>query len=277
MLPSGLEPREQSADRFSLTDKGSSLAKTGTSRLPHSAEKRQVSFSKAVWIRHQRIKCRVGKRGTEGGGVEGDEKKVHLYVDRNSAGLAASPPHRLSGSSWTGRCCLTLKEPWDKTRVSTWYRLFKKTHSQASGDIAVVNVKLLRHFKLIPGQGFQFIKLYQIIWKLISFWNFEVSTPKWLQISSLVKFPLEEFSILLNIICSFTLYSCACVCAGGRQWARASQTRAWSQFCLPTTRVPGIERRSSGLVAITFIHSAVLPDQKGFNFSYMGKKKASQI
>lgn len=49
MLPSQLEPREQSTDRFSLTDKSSSLAKTGTSRIPHSAEKRMVSFSKAVF------------------------------------------------------------------------------------------------------------------------------------------------------------------------------------------------------------------------------------
>lgn len=75
---------------------------------------------------------------------------------------------------WQGY--LTLKEPWDKIRVSTCYRWFKKTHSQASGDTALVNVKLLRHFKLIPRQGFQSIKFYQIIWKLISFWNFEFST-----------------------------------------------------------------------------------------------------
>lgn len=51
----------------------------------------------------------MGKRGTEG--VEGDEKKVHLYVNGDTAGLAASPPHRLSGEFMDWQGLPNFKEP----------------------------------------------------------------------------------------------------------------------------------------------------------------------
>lgn len=110
MLPSQLEPREQSADRFSLTDKGSSLAKTGTSRIPHSAEKRMVSFSKAVfgslitgsgveWVRGALRGLKVMRR-----------KSTSMWREI----LQALQPALLTaclGSSWTGRGCLPLRSP----------------------------------------------------------------------------------------------------------------------------------------------------------------------